>query len=69
MLKLLLETCLKAQIKAVELQNTIPTVNALSDLGFMVKMAIFKMAAMKNLTSSKIVIESWLMAQMKGDGL
>ena len=49
--------------------NPIPTVNALSDLGFMVKMAIFKMAAMKNLTSSKIVIESWLMAQMKGDGL
>ena len=49
--------------------NPIPTVNALSDLGFMVKMAIFKMAAVKNPTSSKIVIESWLMAQMKGDGL
>ena len=49
--------------------NPILDVDRLSNLGFRVKIAIFKMAAMKNLTSSKIVIESWLMAQMKGDGL
>ena len=49
--------------------NPILDVNALSDLAFIVKMAIFKMAAPKNLNLVKMVVETSLMAQMKGINL
>ena len=49
--------------------NPILDVNALSDLGFIVKMAIFKMAAPKNPNLVKMVVETSLMAQMKGINL
>ena len=46
--------------------NPILDVNRLSDLGFRVKTAIFKMAATKIPTLSKMVVETPLIAQMKG---
>ena len=45
--------------------NPILDVNRLSDLGFRVKTAIFKMAATKIPTLSKMDVEPSLMAQMK----
>ena len=46
--------------------NLILDVDRLSDLGFRVKIAIFKMAAPKIPTFSKMVVGTSLMAQMKG---
>ena len=46
--------------------NPILDVNRLSEVGFRVKTAIFKMAATKIPTLSKMDVEPSLMAQMKG---
>ena len=60
-------TSLMAQMKGIELQNSIPIVNANSNHSFVAILAILDHFSSPNrLTLSKMVLQTWLIAQMKG---
>ena len=66
-LKMFVETWLMALMKGIELQNSIPTVNAISNHRFVAILAIFgHFFCLKTLTLPKMVVETLLMALMKG---
>ena len=64
---MIVETSLMAQMKGIEMQNSIPTVNAISNHSFAAILATLGHFSSPNmLTLPKMVLQTWLMAQMKG---